>query len=398
VVVKSGSCSEGFSSIATVNVLPELMVSAGSVTGCNLTANITAVAQGGSGGYIYSIDPRVAQDNSTGNFSGIDPGVYTITVRDNAGCTSSTIVTVSAGITPTQIVAVTNITSSSALVQWASVPPGAGVTYNLRYRVLGQTTWTIVTNIAINNRFLNGLQNNTTYEIEVQYACPNNGPISGFSTGLINQFTTKFMGTGDCVTSGSNNVPIPGGIYINSIGARESVVHWNLVPNAAGYIIGYGLQSQNPSTWTQVVVCDPTNSFTMTNLNPNTQYGVRVRTNCSNCTTALNNLDKRSIFSSVYNWQTLSSRDGEELSNNDAAVVYPNPNKGTFSILFQSVAGENIHVRMLDVTGRVVLDRVHTSVLGENELPVEMVGYSSGVYLLQFERNGVISTTKVIVE
>jgi hypothetical protein len=390
VVVKSGSCPEALSNVATVGVAPELVLNAGAVTGCTNTGSITAAATGGNGGYVYSISPNRLPDNSNGQFPNLDPGIYTITVRDARGCTASTVVTVAPSPTPTSIISVTNITISSAVVTWATVP-GNGVTYNLRYRLAGETSWTLLTGLAGNSRFISGLQNNSDYEIQVQYVCPG-GIVSDFSTGVINQFRTLTMGTGDCATSGLTNVPVPGGIYIDNITSSTAIVHWNLVANAAGYIISYGRTDQNPNNWPQFIVCDPTQSFLMTNLTANTNYGVRVRTNCSNCITALNSSDKRSVYSNQFFFSTPNTR-GEVLVGTDLSLsVYPNPTKDAFTVqLSAEVSGSAV---LYDALGREV---ARQSVSGR-ELNFNLEGLASGVYTLKLTTGELSKAVKVVKE
>jgi hypothetical protein len=391
VVVKSGSCPEAFSNVATVGVAPELVLNAGAVTGCTNTGSITAAATGGNGGYVYSISPNRLPDNSNGQFANLDPGVYTITVRDARGCTASTTVTVSASPTPTSIISVTNITVSSAVVTWATVP-GNGVTYNLRYRLLGETSWTLLTGLVGNSRFVSGLQNNSDYEVQVQYICPG-GIVSDFSTGLINQFRTLPMGTGDCATSGFTNVPVPGGIYINNITPSTAIVHWNLVANAAGYIVSYGRTDQNPNNWPQFIVCDPTQSFLMTGLTPNTNYGVRVRTNCSNCITALNSSDKRSVYSSQFLFSTPNTRGTAASEGTDVSLsVYPNPTKDAFTVsLSAEVRGRAV---LYDALGR----EVARETVSGSELNFNVSGLASGVYTLKLTTGDSTKAVKVVKE
>lgn len=391
VVVKSGSCPEAFSNVATIGVAPELVLNAGAVTGCTNTGSITAAATGGNGGYIYSLSPNRLPDNSNGQFANLDPGVYTITVRDARGCTASTTVSVSPTPTPTSIVSVTNITISSAVVTWATVP-GNGVTYNLRYRLAGETSWTLLTGLAGNSRFLSGLQNNSDYDIQVQYICPG-GIVSDFSTGVINQFRTLTMGTGDCATSSFSNVPVPGGIYIDNVVANAAMVHWNLVANALGYIISWGPETLNPNNWQQEIVCHPTQSYLMTNLSPNTRYRVRVRTNCSNCITALNSSDKRSVFSNQFPFVTPANRLDEVSVSTDLSMsVYPNPTKDAFSV--QLSADVNGSAVLYDALGREV---ARESVAG-SELNFNISGLTSGVYTLKLTANGSTKAVKVVKE
>jgi SprB repeat len=56
------------------------------------TGSITATGSGSTGPYTYSIDGITFQ--SSGTFSGLAAGVYTVTVRDASGCPNTTVVTI----------------------------------------------------------------------------------------------------------------------------------------------------------------------------------------------------------------------------------------------------------------------------------------------------------------
>ena len=289
---------------------------------------------------------------------------------------------------------INNVTNSSALVQWASVPPGTGVNYDFRYRIAGSTNWTNVNGLTSTFFFLNGLQNNTTYEVEVRYTCPGSTSPSEWAAGNL---TTLPAGGGDCA---SQPVPAPGGIFVNNVSATNAIVNWNPVPGAKGYIVSYGLTSSNQGSWPQFVVCHPQTTFDMNSLTPGSNYGVRIRTNCSNCTTALNSNDIRSAYSPVVDYTTNSFRDAagvDVVSDASQFRVYPNPNNGSFNVSFVADNSAEVSVKLIDVTGREVFSKTFVSAPGKNELPVEVNGYASGVYMLHFEHNDIQKTVKVIL-
>jgi hypothetical protein len=388
-VVRNGVCAEATTNAVTVVVSSPLELTAGSTTGCTNAGSISAQASGGNGGYVYSIIPAIQNPNNTGVFNNVPAGTYTIIVRDNLGCEMSANVSVSPVATPPNVLSVTNVTTSSGIVNWGSV--SGAISYNLRYKVLGEPNWTLITGIGGTSRFLSGLQNNTTYEVEVQYVC-SGGLVSGFSSGLIRTFTTLPMGTGDCATSGPSNVPVPGGIYVHNVNQTTAQVSWNPVLNTQGYIVSYGLANVNPNTWTQVVVCHPTTTFLMTNLQPNTSYRVRIRTNCSNCITALNNNDLRSVWSNQFGFNTPGNR-WDVVGANDLGIsVYPNPTKGEFTVdLSESVNGTAV---LYDALGREVLREI----VSGSAVVFHIEHLSSGIYTLKLTVGNAVKTLKVVRE
>ena len=397
VVVKNGNCPSVFSNEIGVVIGSNIQLTANPIIGCTGGGSIQANATGGVGPYTYSINPQFNDPNNTGLFTGLPTGNYTIIATDEAGCSRS--ITVNLGNTPTAPVIsnVSNVTVNSAVVSWPAVPPGVGIVYTFRYRILGSPTWTTITNITNTSINLSGLQNNTTYEVSLAYQCCANCPLSAFSNGNITSFTTNSLG--DCSI---DPVPVPGGFFVSNVTPNTAEARWNRVNGAIGYIISWGLISQNPVNWQQVIVCDPVSSYLITGLTPNTNYGVRIRTNCTNCTTALNSNDRRSAWSITLSYQTLSTKDGAENVVGNASLsaleVYPNPNKGQFTVRYEATSVEAVRMVMIDALGREVFRNQTVTTEGMNEWNVEPQGLTAGVYMLRMLFGDTERIVKVVVE
>jgi hypothetical protein len=400
-IVQNAGCEPLPSAPATITVSSGLVLNAASVVGCNSVGNITALAGGGSGVVTYTLSPT-GLSNTSGDFLSIAPGTYVVRATDASSCVAETTVVVGTSPTPPSILRIDNITTNEALVRWTNVPPTGDVTYNVRYRIKGATNWIVVSGITTNSRFINGLQNNTEYEVEVQYVCRTSGAISPFSTGILREFRTLIMSTGSCITANPPfiPVPIPGGVFVNTISSRSARVNWNLVPGAAGYIVAFGPATLSPTSYTQVVVCNPTTSYTMTGLIPGIAYRVRVRTNCTNCTTALNDADKRSDFSILASFATLTIRGGDEIVStaiSDELVVYPNPNKGAFTVRMNVENTQNGTLKLFDAVGKTVFSQSYDLEAGSHELPVQLHAFTPGVYILTIQMGELQRSVKVFV-
>ncbi|WP_288244073.1 GEVED domain-containing protein [uncultured Chryseobacterium sp.] len=90
---------------------------------------------------------------------------------------------------------VTNLTATSAYVMW---DPAAGATYVLQYRPVGSTTWTTVP-LTANAYTINGLTEQTSYEVQVAYVC--SGTTGTFTAPY--QFTTPQVTY--CTITSNNN-------------------------------------------------------------------------------------------------------------------------------------------------------------------------------------------------
>ena len=103
--------------------------------------------------------------------------------------TSSTFTTTGAGgssgcAAPTNMNAI-NITTNSATLTWTG--PTNATTYTLRYRKVGFSGWSYVSNFNGTTRIISGLTSKSNYEWAVRASC-SNGQISGFS--VSRTFTT----------------------------------------------------------------------------------------------------------------------------------------------------------------------------------------------------------------
>jgi len=262
--------------------------------------------------------------------------------------------------------------------------------------VKGSSVWTVINSITTTFRQLTGLQNNTVYEVQIDYRCAPASDAVGF--GPSTEFRTLSMGL--CSEANLSNVPIPGGIFVDNITSFSSRVNWNSVPDAAGYIISWGIANSNPNGWPQDVICNPTTQYTISGLVSGITYEVRVRTNCTNCTTASQSFDKRSVFSMNFAFTTNSfkSLSSVETVNNGGLTVYPNPNRGQFSVRYTSATAGNLQLMLLDASGREIQTQVLEVNAGENDLPVVLENISPGLYLLCVSGSGIHETIKLMVE
>ncbi|WP_345742793.1 choice-of-anchor B family protein [Aquimarina aggregata] len=107
--------------------------------------------------------------------SDIEGGFFLVKKSSPAVCNATTPSSLSAS----------NISSSSALLNWSSV---SGTTYDLRYRVAGSSAWT-TTAVSATSSTISGLSASTQYEAQVRSKCPD-GSTSQYSS------STTFTTTG----------------------------------------------------------------------------------------------------------------------------------------------------------------------------------------------------------
>jgi hypothetical protein len=169
--------------------------------------------------------------------------------------------------TPTNL-AINTITHVSANVNWTS--PAGTLTYIVRYRVAGTTTWTEVVASSLSGNpplALTGLTPATTYEVQVAASC---GTTPGTFTGT-QTFTTRCD-------------PTPPNVTIGTVTTNSAVVNWAPIAASSTYVIRYRIVGT--TTWTTInVTTPPFGTYTITGLSPYTTYEVQIANMCNGETT-----------------------------------------------------------------------------------------------------------------
>jgi len=76
--------------------------------------------------------------------------------------------------------------------------------------------------------------------------------------------------------------------------------------------------------------------------------------------------------------------------------LWPNPNNGEFTLYYQTPVNESIVVRLIDVTGRIVLEQSNTATSGANAFMLDLKTISKGVYTLQIQGKNVLNEKLVM--
>jgi len=75
--------------------------------------------------------------------------------------------------------------------------------------------------------------------------------------------------------------------------------------------------------------------------------------------------------------------------------IYPNPSSGLFSLVYQLNNGEEIHARIIDAKGSLIKEYRKTGNGFPQKLNIDLLGKTSGVYLLQVDVAGKTQTFKL---
>lgn len=81
----------------------------------------------------------------------------------------------------------------------------------------------------------------------------------------------------------------------------------------------------------------------------------------------------------------------------DNFALYPNPNKGEFSLSFDSNSGEDISVNVFDISGRLVMTQNYNATSRFNE-NISLNNVSTGMYLIKVTDQDKTVTKKLVIE
>lgn len=157
---------------------------------------------------------------------------------------------------------VTGVTTSSISVGWD--PVIGAVDYFVEYKKVSDISWTVFGSVATTSAVITGLDDNTSYNIRVKTNC--GGMESSYAT------TT---GTTAKIPDVCNPIT---GLTITDKTETSITADWNDVVGALNYYVEY--KKTSDATW--VSAGNSYNSdITISGLDSNTSYDIRVRTNCS---------------------------------------------------------------------------------------------------------------------
>ncbi|MCS6904339.1 MAG: fibronectin type III domain-containing protein [Bacteroidia bacterium] len=353
--------------------------------GCNGGGVLRVRGGGGSGSYTYNLSPGNVT-NSTGEFTNLVPGNYTVVVRDAEGCSSTQTYTVRS-LVPSAAPTVTSVNTSSVALSWAAVSGAAS--YTIQYRVLSSNAgFNAITGITTTSFTVTGLSSSTTYEFRLIVLCAN-GASSEPSESVV-ATTLRSQVPQGCSTP--ELLPV----VIES--STTALLRW--IPNQTGavcYVIAYGPANQDPATWQQFLVTHPTSEVLLVGLTPGVRYGIRIRTNCTLCSTRNGQFTP---FSLVQEFSMPNTKLGsQEAEKNPVVEIYPNPSQGIFAIRYEAENLLPAQIVIRNVAGQVIYEA--TIELPENGIGTQFIdlqGVLAGIYVVEFIQGQKRSQAKLLLQ
>jgi hypothetical protein len=295
------------------------------------------------------------------------PTTYTYYYTDPSGCAGSA--TASVGVPIIQFSHVDNITGISAFVHYYGV---AGMAwYELRWRPVGSTVWTVGTNSDYLTKIIPGLIENTTYEVQVRGFC---SPTS----------VTPWSSTLTFTTNDICGIPLnPSSFNISCNGATLT---WTNAPGGYNYTVRW--RKVGTTTW--ITGSTKGNTKVISNLISNSQYEFQVRTDCIGS----------SGWSTVHTFNTCTNRAVQSATPDLIAGVRisPNPMKDELRLEAMLEATDEVTIQLYDVTGRVVAVQQLNQQAGYVTTTVSVSSLPLGTYTCRITRNGQPWLQEVLVK
>ncbi len=345
------------------------ILTVGYVTSANNTSTFVTVATipsvNNSSADTISVDFTGANIPATGNiaFHWYHPSSYYSCCIDDIHVTSS-------GVPVTECdvplnVAASNVFETSATITWT--PSGDETAWNLQYKAAADANWS--SNINVNNTpsfTLIGLVPHIDYQVRVQAVCDANN-LSDWTEGT---FTTVNQEEPDC--------PAPTNVTAANITHNSAVITWSQEPNtASSWTVLY--KQNAASSWEITTVNEMT--YTLTGLNPDTQYDVQIMANCDN--------GMQSGASETIHFTT--QPDGVNNYDLDNSIsVYPNPTSGQFTIYNEQCTINSVDV--YDVYGKLI----STTKVEDTQVTLDINTYADGVYFARILTDKGVVTKRIV--
>ena len=288
-------------------------------------------------------------------------GIYNLTVTDLNGCTGSTNRNIKVNVNPVASIspypssAPTTFCPGGSVTLQASPPTNVNYAWNFNNAVTRNITVTAT----------------GTYTVTVTYNISGNNCSSSASINVL----------ADCV--------LPTNLSTINIARTTAKATWTGAVCHYDYIIRF--KKTSDVSWTSVNFNNV--QYTFSGLAANTSYDWQIETECNSGGSS------NSGFSSTQNFITLARLANEEPENAlTSFTVYPNPASYNLTIVFGSEMEQNCNLRLVDITGKVVINQDFSSVIGDNHYEMNLSNISKGLYVVLLQNGNEVLKAKVIVE
>ncbi len=261
-------------------------------------------------------------------------------------------------------VVVSQVSYSSAMVDWSSENEDAVWQVHVWSNVIDTVVQT-----ATHPVLVDGLNPNVDYSLQVSTVCNYSGLVSDVSA--VVTFATLVC---DSVT----------GVELADITSTTAVLSWNAT-GTGNYTVEYGPVGFAENTGTRVtdIAASP---YTLTGLEPETEYDVYVRSECAPGVSS--HWSRRITFTTTH--QGIAPAGALNFH------IFPNPTSTTASVAISGVNGD-VNVTLVDINGRIVVsDAMHCD--GDCVKHIVVDALPKGTYFVHVAGNDINAVRKLVVQ
>ena len=194
--------------------------------------------------------------------------------------------------------------------------------------------------------------------------------------------------TGSTSATVSNGCITPTNESTSAISFTTAMANWTQPSCYYGYTIR--ISKHNLNTWTSYTIA-PNTHYTFSGLAHATSYDWQIRTNCDAAQTNV------SPWCAIQTFTTLGPRDAG-YSEEPMFKVFPNPTHDHATMLFYSSDETKFNVRLMDITGRIILNEDHEAMIGDNQYELNLETIAKGAYILVLQKGEHTQQAKIIVQ
>jgi len=346
VTISNGAgCTGSVSQVITVKSNPSASASVTTLIPCIGTNGvITVSASGGTSPY-----------TGTGPFS--EPnGTYSFTVSDVNGCTATTSQIITQ---PSQVNFTATVTNNSSCTTAHVASISVSASGGTGTKVYSDNGGTSYQGASLFSALANG-----SYTVVVK---DSNGCVSSPSVKVITSITG--------ITIGST--PMVNATTCTAANGRITVV-------ASGGAGVYNYSKNSGVAW---------QSSNIFNLLTAGTYYIKVKDPLG-CASAI---DTVAVASNTGSCSTRLAENSNTSGSGDF-TVYPNPASSEVTIGFSSDKETRYSVTVADMTGRIIINENHTSVVGDNQFQMNISSLSKGIYMVILQNSDGTLQKKIVVQ
>jgi hypothetical protein len=95
---------------------------------------------------------------------------------------------------------------------------------------------------------------------------------------------------------------------------------------------------------------------------------------------------------------SFSSNNPEAIPADSGLLVYPNPTVNETTLAFKLSVEQSFRIQLFDLSGRLIYDQEGAGVAGDNSINLHLNGLAPGVYLVNFQTDGLKVQKKLVIQ